>query len=48
MKYSIIIPTYNHLNDYLIPCINSIERYTDLDNYEIIVIANGCSDQTED
>lgn len=48
MKYSIIIPTYNHLNDYLIPCINSIERYTDLDNYEIIVVANGCSDQTED
>lgn len=45
-KYSIVIPTYNHLHDCLIPCLNSIKEYTDLANIEVIVVANGCVDET--
>ena len=48
MKYSIIIPTYNHCEDLLKPCINSVIEYTDLDNVEIIVVANGCTDNTRE
>jgi beta-1,4-mannosyl-glycoprotein beta-1,4-N-acetylglucosaminyltransferase len=44
---SIIIPTYNHLHDSLIPCLNSIIEYTDLQNVEIIIVANGCTDDTK-
>lgn len=47
IKYSIIIPTYNHLNDCLKPCLESLIKYTDLDNTEIIVVANGCTDDTK-
>lgn len=43
---SIIIPTYNHLHDLLIPCLDSIKEYTDLDMCEVIVVANGCTDGT--
>jgi hypothetical protein len=43
-KISIVIPTYNHLEDALKPCIESIEKYTTMDEVEIIVVANGCSD----
>jgi len=46
VKYSIVIPTYNHLEDCLKPCIESIIRYTDLSNVEVIVVANGCTDGT--
>ena len=45
---SIIIPTYNHLEDCLKPCLESIKRYTDLENVEVIVVANGCTDGTKD
>jgi GT2 family glycosyltransferase len=45
-KFSIIIPTYNHLEDLLKPCISSF-RETLLDT-EVLVMANGCSDGTED
>lgn len=48
MKYSIVIPTYNHCDDLLKPCIESIVKYTDLDQIELIVIANGCKDETEE
>lgn len=49
MKYSIIIPTYQHLNDCLRPCLESIMRNTVLDaGMEIIVVANGCTDGTAD
>lgn len=48
IKYSIVIPTYNHLEDCLKPCIESIIKYTDLDNIEIIVSANGCKDGTKE
>lgn len=47
MKYSIIIPTYNHV-DLLKACIESIIAYTDLEDCEIIVVANGCTDGTFD
>lgn len=46
MKYSIVIPTYNHCDDLLKPCIESIFKYTDLSETEIVVVANGCTDNT--
>lgn len=46
MKYSIVIPTYNHCNDLLRPCIESILRYTNLTDIELIISANGCTDNT--
>lgn len=46
MKYSIVIPTFNHCDDLLKPCIESLKRYTDLDDIEIVVVANGCTDNT--
>ena len=48
MKYSIIIPTYNHCEDLLKPCIESILRHTSLDNIELIIVANGCTDETRE
>jgi len=45
-KYSVVIPTYNHLDDFLKPCLQSIIKYTDLNNTEVIVVANGCVDNT--
>ena len=47
MKYSVVIPTYNNCNKYLKPCIDSIIKYTNLDDIELIVSANGCTDETE-
>lgn len=52
-KYSIVIPTYNHLEDCLRPCLESIKIYTDLslngkDDVEVIVVANGCVDGTKE
>jgi len=47
MKYSIIIPTYNHCNDLLIPCVESIFKYTSAYDIELIIVANGCTDNTK-
>lgn len=47
MKYSIVIPTYNHCDDLLKPCINSILQYTNLQDIELIISANGCTDNTQ-
>lgn len=47
-QVSIIIPTYNHCDDFLKPCIESIIKHTTLSRIEIIVIANGCTDNTMD
>ena len=47
MKYSIIIPTYNKYRETLGPCLISLLTYTDLEDTEIIVVANGCTDETE-
>ena len=46
MKYSIVIPTYNNCDKYFKYCIESIIKYTDLEDVEIIVSANGCTDNT--
>jgi O-antigen biosynthesis protein len=45
---SIIIPTWNHCDDLLMPCLESIRQYTDLSKVEVIVVANGCNDRTKD
>jgi len=46
MKYSIIIPTYNHCTDLLKPCLEAIFKYSIVSDLEIIVSANGCTDDT--
>lgn len=46
MKYSVVIPTYNHCDDLLKPCIESILKYSDITTVELIVSANGCVDNT--
>lgn len=47
MKYSIVIPTYNHCDDLLKPCVESIFKYSDVSDIEIIISANGCVDNTK-
>ena len=47
MKYTIVIPTYSHCEKYLKPCIDSIIKYTDMTNVELVVSANGCVDNTK-
>lgn len=47
MKHSIVIPTYNNCEAYLKPCIDSIIRFTDMNQIELIVSANGCTDNTQ-
>lgn len=47
-KVSIVIPTLNHLEDLLKPNLASLIAYTNLDDVEVIVVANGCTDGTED
>jgi FkbM family methyltransferase len=46
MKYTIVIPTYNHCDDLLKPCIDSIFKYTNIYDIELIISANGCKDNT--
>lgn len=46
MKYSVVIPTYNHCNDLLKPCIDSLLKYSRVSDIELIVSANGCTDNT--
>lgn len=48
MQYSIIIPTYNNLEECLKPCVMSILEHTDLENVEIIIVSNGCTDGTDE
>lgn len=46
MKYSVVIPTYNHCDDLLKPCIESIFKYSRISDIELIISANGCKDNT--
>lgn len=46
MKYSIVIPTYNHCEDFLKPCIKSILDNSIVSDIELIISANGCTDNT--
>ena len=48
IKYSIVIPTYQHCDDLLKPCLESIKKYTDLSDVEVLVVANGCTDNTKE
>ncbi|MFA6971366.1 MAG: glycosyltransferase family 2 protein [Gallionella sp.] len=44
---SIIIPTFNHLEDALKPCLKTVFKYTTFADTEVIIVANGCTDGTE-
>ena len=46
MKYSVVIPTYNNCEKYLKPCVDSIIKYSNIDDVELIISANGCTDNT--
>jgi GT2 family glycosyltransferase len=46
MKYSVIIPTYNHCDDLLMPCVQSVLQYSHMTDVELIISANGCVDNT--
>lgn len=52
MTYSVIIPTYNKCDQLLKPCLDSLLQYTDINSdlskLEIIVVANGCTDNTRE
>ena len=48
IKYSIVIPTYNQCDNLLKPCLESLKATTDLSDVEVIVVANGCVDNTEE
>lgn len=48
MKYSIVIPTYNHCDDLLRPCVESIFKYTNMRDVELVISANGCKDNTKE
>jgi len=45
MKYSIIIPTFNKV-ELLKECLYSVILHTDLTDTEVIVVSNGCNDDT--
>ena len=45
-KYSVVIPTYNNCEKYLKPCIDSIIKYTEMSDIELVISANGCTDNT--
>jgi glycosyltransferase involved in cell wall biosynthesis len=47
MKYSVVIPTYNHCEKYLKPCVDSIIKHSNMDDVELIISANGCVDNTD-
>ena len=48
VKFSIIIPTYNKFKELLRPCVESIIKFTDLSTVEILISANGCTDETKE
>lgn len=48
MKYSIVIPTYNHCDDLLKPCVETLLKYSYIHDVELIISANGCKDNTKE
>lgn len=46
MKYSIVIPTYNNCEKYLKPCVDSIFKWSDMADVELVISANGCTDNS--
>ncbi len=48
MKYSIIVPVYNQFK-HTKQCVDSLIEHTqNWDDYEVIIVANGCTDETEE
>jgi len=48
IRYSVVIPTFNQCENLLQPTLESLKANTDLTDVEVIVIANGCTDNTEE
>lgn len=48
MKYSIVLTTYNHCDDLLKPCVDSIFKFSNIYDIELIISANGCKDNTRE
>ena len=48
MKYSVVIGTYNHCDDLLKRCVEALIKYTNLEDIELIIVANGCTDETKE
>jgi len=48
MKSSLIILTYNELEEGTIPCIKSIYKYTNIEDFELIIVDNASKDGTRD
>jgi FkbM family methyltransferase len=48
MKYSVVIPTYNHCDKFLKPCLEALFKYSNISDIELIISANGCTDNTYD
>lgn len=48
MRYSIVIPTYNNCDKFLKPCIEAVLKYSNIKEIELIISANGCTDNTVD
>lgn len=48
IKYSIVIGSYNHCDDLLKKCVEAIIAYTHLPDIELVIIANGCFDETKE
>lgn len=46
MKYSVVIPTYNNCDKFLKPCLEALFKYTQIADIELIISANGCTDNT--
>ncbi len=46
MKASLIILTYNELYEGTIPCVESIYKYTNFDDFELIIVDNCSKDDT--
>lgn len=48
MKASLIILTYNELEEGTKPCIESIYKYTDKEDFELIIVDNNSTDGTQE
>ena len=47
MKYTIVIPTYNNCEKYLKPCVDSLIKWSTMEDIELVISANGCTDNTK-
>lgn len=47
MRASIIIVTYNQLTEATIPCVESIYKFTDINDFELIIVDNNSVDGSQ-